>query len=177
MMIFPVGTSGQAIILTNTVLAHFRRHRQNHWWRSEAGGQLFARFDGGRVLVEEATGPRPGDQRGRNFYHPDQRAEQREIDARHRNGFNYVGDWHTHPEPQPVPSASDLASIAESVRRSAHGLGGFILVVVGTEDPPGGLHLSVHDGHSGFRLRPGHGFPAEACPPPGEVRRSRVVWV
>ena len=152
MIRYPIGTSGQSIVLATNVLRHFSKHAQTKWWRSEAGGQLFARFQGKIIRIEEATGPRRGDRRSRTAYHPDKRAEKEEIAEQHRVGLHYVGDWHTHPEAKPTPSPTDLDSIAECVRSSTHNLNGFILIVVGTKKLPDGLHVLIHDGTSGFRL-------------------------
>jgi len=44
----------------------------------------------------------------------------------------------------------DIASISESVRKSTHALNGFLLVIVGQAEPPGGLLVSVHDRFGGF---------------------------
>ena len=44
----------------------------------------------------------------------------------------------------------DIASISESTRKSIHGLNGFVLVIVGQAEPPGGLVVSAHDRHGGF---------------------------
>jgi integrative and conjugative element protein (TIGR02256 family) len=172
-MIFPIGSSGQSIVLTDEVLSHFRSHRQYRWWHKEAGGQLFARFEDGRIIVAKATGPRPSDRRGRTSYHPDKLAERREIVERHRIGLHFVGDWHTHPEMQPTPSAADLQSIADCVRLSSHQLTGFILLVVGTDEPPEGLCLSVHDGHIGVRLSP----IVEKCDVVGRALPSGLHWI
>lgn len=103
-----------------------------------------------RIVVEEATGPRPTDTRARTRYQPDRVTEQREIDERHRIGLHYVGDWHTHPEAIPTLSSLDIASISETVRRSTHSLNGFVLVVVGSSEPPDGLSVSVHDRFGDF---------------------------
>ncbi|WP_374346548.1 Mov34/MPN/PAD-1 family protein [Phenylobacterium sp.] len=168
-MIYPIGASGSRVILAEPVLAHLAGHRQHRFWQSEAGGQLFARLDGGDIVIVEATGPRPSDRRGRNFYRPDKRAEQAEIDARHPRGLHFVGDWHTHPQAHPEPSGSDLASIADAVRRSRHDLNGFVLLIVGTLYPPQGLHVSVHDGVAGYRLAPSPTTRVEPCPPPREM--------
>lgn len=168
-MIYPIGASGSRVILTDPVLAHLSEHRQRRFWQSEAGGQLFARLEEREIVIVEATGPRPSDRRGRSYYRPDKVAEQAEIDTRHAEGLHFVGDWHTHPQPYPEPSGSDLASIADAVRRSRHDLNGFILLIVGTLDPPQGLHLSVHDGEAGYRLAPSPTTRVEACPPPGRL--------
>lgn len=174
-MIYPIGTSGSHLILTEPVLAHLAAHRQRRFWQSEAGGQLFARLDGPDVVIVEATGPRPGDRRGRSFYRPDKAAEQLEIDLRFQDGLHFVGDWHTHPQAYPEPSGSDLASIADAVRRSRHDLNGFVLLVVGTLDLPEGLHVSVHDGERGYRLSPSPVTRVEPCPPPRQASAARPL--
>jgi integrative and conjugative element protein (TIGR02256 family) len=145
MIEYPIGRSGQVLVISEAVLRRFRRHRQRRWYQREAGGQLFARLSGLRIMVEEATGPRRTDRRTRTSYIPDRVAEQREIDSHHPSGLHYIGDWHTHPEKSPSPSGLDIASISESVRKSTHGLNGFVLVIVGQADPPGGLVVSAHD--------------------------------
>ena len=149
---YPIGTSGQVLIFTDPVVAHLRRHRQLRWYQREAGGQLFARFDEGRIVVEEATGPRRTDRRTRTSYVPDRRAEQVEILERHRRGLHYVGDWHSHPETLPGPSRPDTSSIAECAAKSSHDLNGFVLVVVGQAEPPAGFHVSIHNATSAVTI-------------------------
>ena len=149
MLEYPIGSSAQVLVMPEAVVRKFRRYRQKRWYQSEAGGQLFARFSASRIVVEQATGPRRTDRRTRTSYVPDRTAEQREIDSRHAKGLHYVGDWHTHPEPVPGPSSLDIASISESVRKSTHALNGFLLVIVGQAEPPGGLFVSVHDRFGG----------------------------
>ena len=108
---YPIGSSGQSLIFTQRVLDHFLTNRQMRWYEREAGGQLFARFDGKEIIISEATGPRRSDRRGRHSYEPDRVAEQEEIDAIHRAGLHFVGDWHSHPEDVPAPSPRDRDSI------------------------------------------------------------------
>jgi integrative and conjugative element protein (TIGR02256 family) len=151
-IVYPIGTTGQQIILANSVVAHLRRHRQRWWYQKEAGGQLFARLEGDRIQVVDATGPRRTDRRTRTGYHPDRRAEQDEIAERHPKGLHFVGDWHTHPDTKPQPSGRDLASMAECFAKSAHGLNGFLLLIVGTVDLPCGIHASLHDGKAYYVL-------------------------
>ena len=157
MLHYPIGTSGQTLILASKVLDHFDRHRQRKWRQPEAGGQLFASFDGAEILVEEVTGPRPGDRRSRTGYHADRAAEQREIDANYRRGLHYIGDWHTHPTPFPIPSGTDLKTISESVMMSSHSLNGFVLIIVGTNPSPAGIYVLLHNGREGLRLEPERG--------------------
>ena len=148
MIAYSVGASGQVVILTEAAMETFRRHRQKRWYQREAGGQLFARFDGGRIVIEQATGPRASDKRSLVSFHPNRKAEQKEIIDRHRDGLHYVGDWHTHREDIPQASSTDIASIGDCVARSTHDLRAFILIVVGRAEPPDGLHVLIHDGQT-----------------------------
>ncbi|MEX2375432.1 MAG: Mov34/MPN/PAD-1 family protein [Dehalococcoidia bacterium] len=152
MIAFPIGPSGRDLVFVDEVLAHFERYQQVRWWQREAGGQLFARVNNGRIEIVEATGPRPTDRRSRTSYNPDKRAEQQEIDTRFPLGLHFVGDWHTHPEDQPKPSLIDVQSTADSVRRSRHSLHAFALVIVGRGPFPEALHVSVHDGKALYFL-------------------------
>jgi len=154
MIAFPIGVSGQRLIFSPTVLAHFDRHRQTRWWRREAGGQLFARFALPDIQVEEATGPRRSDRRTRNSYSPDRLAEQYEITIRHASDLHFIGDWHTHPEPTPSSSQQDGESMRNLVAESRHVLNAFVLVIVGCNPVPSGLSVSLFDSENEFVLHP-----------------------
>ena len=154
LLYYPVGTSGQTLVLCDEVLKHFAAHRQRLPWQAEAGGQLFARLEAPDICIVEATGPRSTDKRGRTHYHPDRRAEQGEIRERHGHGLHYVGDWHTHPVRQPDASCVDLDNINDCVAKSRHELNGFVLIIVGTACAPKGLRVSVHEGERDHVLHP-----------------------
>ncbi|WP_284319374.1 Mov34/MPN/PAD-1 family protein [Dyella acidisoli] len=146
MIIFAIGNSGQELILHDRVLDHFKRHRQLTSKSAEAGGQLFARFEGYQIHVVEATGPHQEDKRGRFSFLPNRNKEQRDIDNFYRNGLIFIGDWHTHPQDIPVPSVTDIASITDCFRKSQHNLYAFVLIVVGRREAPEGLNISLHNG-------------------------------
>lgn len=154
MLHYPIGSSGQVIILTDEVLRYFMRYRQKLPHQKEAGGQLFARIARNEIHIMEATGPRKTDHRGRTFYHPDRRLEQVEIDIRYELGLHYVGDWHTHPTKYPQASDIDVNNISASVSHSKHSLNGFVLVIVGTAKPPAGIYVSINDGLGNIPLPP-----------------------
>jgi integrative and conjugative element protein (TIGR02256 family) len=154
MMAYPIAASGQRLVFTRAVLDHFNQYRQNGLWEKEAGGQLFARLQLPKIIVEEATGPRVCDRRARFAYRPNRVAEQREITTRYARGLHFVGDWHTHPEPVPKPSSCDIENINEMFSKSAHEMNGFLLVIIGTNPPPSGLFVSVTDGSDVFQLLP-----------------------
>lgn len=145
---------GSTLTITDAVENHLLRHRQVKWLSREAGGQLFASISGSDVLIEEATGPRKTDRRGRWHYLPDRKLENAEIIERYERGLHFVGDWHTHPQDIPSPSTRDIDSIRDCVKRSEHSLNGFILIVVGRLNPPSGMYVSFHDGSKLCVLRP-----------------------
>lgn len=143
---YVVGDSDQSLVISTSVLNHFRKNQQKRWFHKEAGGQLFARLLSDQVVIEKATGPRNSDRRTRTQYVPDVRAEQREIDKSHRDGLHYVGDWHSHPEEIPRPSNDDSVSISDTFIKSKHHLNGFLLIIVGTAPFPSGLYVSLNNG-------------------------------
>lgn len=155
-MIYPIGDSGQRIVFSEEVLAHFDKHRQTRWWHREAGGQLFARFDLPTITIVKATGPRRGDRRTRYSYRPDRRAEQREIAVHHARGLHFIGDWHTHPEDVAVPSWRDEESMREVFAQSVHGLNGFFLVIAGRLALPEGLAVWIYNETSQLKLSMRH---------------------
>lgn len=145
-MRFAIGTSGQWLVIEPEVLRHFDQHRQKRFWQREAGGQLFARFDGDTIWIVEATGPNTGDKRGRTFFEPSRSVQQSEIISQHGRGLHFIGDWHTHAERRPRPSPLDLASMKECFARSTHDLNAFVLIIVGLAVGIEGMHVSLHDG-------------------------------
>ena len=152
---YSIAHSSQTIILTDPILVCFDRHRQVTADSPEAGGQLFARFDGSIIRVERATGPRPSDHRSPTSFIPNRAAERREIRRSFKKGFHYVGDW-----PHPSPSLTDIRSFRDMYRKSRHGLAGFLMVIVGTMPGEDGLYVALCNDHTPRRLmtRPDHGF-------------------
>ena len=146
MLNFRLGDSGQSLTISDAVLKHLSKYRQRRAWSREAGGQLFAEISGTDIVITTITGPRRSDRRSRFAYHPDRRREQAEIDKHFAQALHYVGDWHTHPQPRPTPSSEDLRSMSECVRKSRHRLNSFVLIIVGSDDLPDGLHISLHTG-------------------------------
>lgn len=152
MLTYPIGTSGEILTISRSVLTRFRANRQKYLWQSEAGGQLFARILGRQIHIGSATGPRHSDKRGRFFHQSDRVVDQKEIDERFLRGFHYIGDWHTHPEVRPSPSFRDFRTMSSRVLRSKHPFYGFVFILVGRAPPPWGLNVIAHDGHRAYSL-------------------------
>ena len=154
---YTIGTSGQRLLLTDHVLAHFRRHRQLGGHSKEAGGQLFATFNGKNIQIERATGPRKRDRRDLTFFIPNRLSERREIARHFKAGLHYVGDWHTHPESRPRPSSTDIDSFQDMFHKSRHKLASFVMVIVGTAQPSEGIFVGLCNGYRVDRRDPDPG--------------------
>lgn len=158
------GFNGPCVLITDEALAIIERFRQLGHRDGEAGGQLFAQFDGADTIICEATPPRWLDRRTRYGFLPNRWLERREIHKRYARGLHFVGDWHTHPQPIPHPSRDDVRSMTECYRQSLHDLRAFILIIVGTDPTPKGLYVALV-GASAVRLR--YSSISGAAPPPG----------
>jgi integrative and conjugative element protein (TIGR02256 family) len=130
-----------AIRLAAHCLETLEAHRQRTRFHRENGGQLFARYSDGVLVVEQATCVKGA--RSRFSFHPNRGEEQREIDALFEQGLHYVGDWHTHPEGRPTPSTPDRTKMLEIFQQSKHLLPYMLIVIVGLEPFPAGLFLGA----------------------------------
>lgn len=104
-----------------TALAMIARHIQRDRLATEAGGVLIGRLVAGTddVVIDLATNPSPKDRRGRFFFFRlREHAQDRVNEAWVRSGGTsvYLGEWHTHPEDEPVPSPTDIANWQNIVR-------------------------------------------------------------
>ena len=150
-LLYTSSGGGPRLLIRQAVLVHVGRYRQKSFWSREPGGQLFGRIQDDVWTVDQATGPRRSDFRSRFSFRPNRQAEQREIEERFTAGFHYIGDWHTHPEPSPEPSATDIESMQDMVMASRHELPGFIMMILGTNPSPAGLWISIHYLRGGWR--------------------------
>ena len=109
---------GQELVIERQVMGTFEEHQQLRPRIPEAGGGLIRHVRRQQeIKVTLATGPRPTDIRARHSYKPDRRAEQAEIDYAHKKGLVFLGDWHTHPESLPSPSAGKTSYIQEAFKK------------------------------------------------------------
>ena len=105
----PDGTRLEVSIAAWSIMEGFIQHASD---ATEAGGVLLGRhlLGGSAIVVDAVTTPMAGDRRSRTRFHRAQRRHQAAIDAAwaaSEGTCTYVGEWHTHPEPVPTPSAVD----------------------------------------------------------------------
>lgn len=120
------------VSLLPEVLKHFESNVQTGN-STESGGQLFGTFASPHnVLVSLATGPQKKYHRFRNFLRLDLETDQKEINQFFKQGFHYLGDWHTHPVSNPTPSVRDRNTSKSRFAKSEHELTAMLMVIVGT---------------------------------------------
>lgn len=138
-----LGPDAKRLIFTPKTLQVLYSERQLKPYESESGGQLFGEFANDVVTVTTASTPSPKDQRSRFKFTRLRTTEQAEIDREFSKGLHYLGDWHTHPEPRPIPSSTDQFGAKKLFRTSRHELPNFLMVIVGTSCDPADLYVAL----------------------------------
>lgn len=127
--------SGRIILLQPVLAPTFHTYRQVASKLTEAGGILLGYRRDPHLEVTQVTEPGLRDIRRRMFF--DRRDESHKrfaIEAWNSSGqfLDYVGDWHTHPEPAPSPSLIDRKQWQSFRTNKAENP--MLQVIVGTEE-------------------------------------------
>lgn len=105
-------STGQRLEVSHAAVEAMKSHRQMDPHAPEAGGILLGReLLDGNAVVDLALGPNPSDKRSRFRFHRNRKDAQTQIDAHWTSSggvADYLGEWHTHPEDMPTPSAVDI---------------------------------------------------------------------
>lgn len=102
--------------------------------KPEAGGILLGKAYTDRDEVLNITVPGPEDWRQRFGFIRRKRPAQRAIDTAwetSKGTLIYLGEWHTHPVPRPVPSGTDLRMIKRMLRTTVMEIDYLYLLIVG----------------------------------------------
>jgi integrative and conjugative element protein (TIGR02256 family) len=86
--------------------------------------------------------------------------------------FNYIGEWHTHPAFQPLPSSTDVSAMFDIVDDPEVGVNSAILVIIRFR-LFSGLELSATLFRAGISPQSIH-VEVEGAP---EVRRTIFSWI
>lgn len=119
----------------DSTLQVLESYRQLQPSAKEAGGILLGRHlkNEKDLVIDEVTAPQPEDRRSRfkffrSFAHQNI-ARQRWVDA--QKTCAYIGLWHTHPEPDPTPSATDLRDWKRALLKHSYQGENLYFVIVG----------------------------------------------
>lgn len=128
---------GTVLLIDATPLARMLSFRQTKRNDHEAGGVLLGRhlLEVPHIVVDEVTTPTREDSRLRAFFKRSRAPHQRVIDDRWATSSGtcqYLGEWHTHPEPVPHPSSVDMADWRRRLRTDTFDGDSLLFLIVGT---------------------------------------------
>lgn len=106
---------------------------------SEAGGVLIGRhiLHSSDIVVDAVTVPLKGDRRSRSGFHRHAKGHQAILDRAWAGSGGtsvYLGEWHTHPEPNPTPSSIDMSDWLRRLRSDVVEAPFLFFMIVGQRD-------------------------------------------
>lgn len=123
------------VLFTDHVLTHMYEHAQRRLWQREAGGEIFSSEpDSHGLIINNAMGPNPTDQRHRHAWNPDVKASDRNRQIQFEQCRHAVGLWHTHPEGAPSPSWRDQKTTWEYLDSFEGDRSRYFMVIIGNRD-------------------------------------------
>jgi integrative and conjugative element protein (TIGR02256 family) len=136
-LIFKLSNGGK-MKLTQDVLLLINSCVQRKADMSEAGGTMLGRFikDSKDIVIDQVTQPMKGDRFTRYTFKRLSPLHQQIIDAAWEvsNGTcNYLGEWHTHPEPVPTPSIVDLKDWRRKLKNDVFSSRYLCFLIAGTQ--------------------------------------------
>lgn len=124
------------LYLTADVVRRLQAHRQLDPGSREAGGVLLGRhlLDSDDLIVDDLTEPSRGDRRSWASFFRSMGHQAKALARWHRSGGTcaYLGSWHTHPEPDPKPSGTDIGDWQHALARDRYEGDNLFFAIVGT---------------------------------------------
>jgi integrative and conjugative element protein (TIGR02256 family) len=115
---------------------------------NESGGILLGSiYPRSHVVVEKATRPGLLDKAGRYFFDRSRSRAQRIVNRHWKKSAGlevYLGEWHTHPVADPVPSSRDRRMIRNMFRQTEMEIDFLFLIIVGRNT----IWIGVENGES-----------------------------
>ena len=101
------------VIVQDEVIGIWEKYKQTKNYHNESFGALIGSRDEANKTfwIESCTTPRPQDSATRTGFVMRDSFHQHEVETSFHatNGlWGYIGTWHTHPEPDPIPSSIDI---------------------------------------------------------------------
>lgn len=118
------------IVISTEVANKLLSHRQTNVCSPESAGVLIGERRGIHVVITELSEPSKWDIRSRFMVDRISKHHQKVVDEAFKksNGeWNYLGEWHTHPEDVPTPSMTDHSSWNKHLKSDLP----LILIIVG----------------------------------------------
>lgn len=104
---------------------------------SEGGGILVGRVidESNNIVIDDVSIPMPTDRRSRNRFLRNPTGHQEFFNKKWEESNNscfYLGEWHTHPEPLPVPSSTDLKTWKKLLEKPPQDINILFFIILGT---------------------------------------------
>lgn len=132
------------VSIDNRLYKLFRRHIQNSIKSNESGGILIGNIiDKNDIIIHKITEPNSFDKSSRYGFERDKQIAQIILDFEFSNsgGRNiYLGEWHTHPEKNAIPSGQDKKMILQQFKRNKLNSQTICLIIIGIETSYIGLY-------------------------------------
>ncbi len=157
-----------SLVLEASVASFLMGQAQRGFTSRERIGQLYARdLSGPRVVVDAATRLDPRQSSFARVTFDAQRMAAERM-AQFERGLHFVGLWHTHPEPDPVPSELDRRLAEDHAGAASDMLAGIVFMIVGNLRSSRSLCVWVQESASpsarlGRRLLPMEQVPVETA--------------
>ncbi|MEX5551428.1 CBASS system CD-NTase/cGAS isopeptidase Cap3 [Pseudomonas pergaminensis] len=124
---------GDLLVIMPSALNKLLGYRQLDSFSNEAAGVLIGERRDSHIVVHEISEPGEGDIRRRCYV--DRRGSHHQVIVneafvRSSGRLQYLGEWHTHPEDQPSPSAIDLGTW----RRHLVAQNQMVLLIIGRKE-------------------------------------------
>lgn len=150
-LIYRIPGAAWSLTLPTEAVMRLTSYAQRRWWSKESVGQLYsADLTGGVVQVDGVTKLRSNSSSHTGVWLDIPAANDERVKF-FNQGLHCLGFWHSHPQKVPEPSQDDIAMAADHARASKEVFSGIVFIIVGTEPPPDGLGVWVHDGTTLWR--------------------------
>lgn len=124
--------NGQFVVLMHHIAERLQTYRQLTYSSPESAGVLIGERRGAHIIISDLSVPGDGDIRSR--CRVDRRGAHHQtkvISSFHQSEgtAQYIGEWHTHPEDHPTPSAIDKLSWSKNLDTGST----MVLIIVGRQ--------------------------------------------
>lgn len=142
------------ISISQIIFDELFSYRQKNCFSKESGGMLFTNdLSDSEFEINKITLPGYYDIRRRNFFKLDEKKAKEDIVSLFKEGFHYLGDWHTHNEAVAHPSRTDIRSIHDLFIRSNHTRPFFIMLIIPNKVSIADCFLSAANGKRIFNFK------------------------
>lgn len=116
------------------VQCKFNDCMKNKNFKIESGGILIGTLDHAmnKIIITDVTEPQPGDRQSRFVFKRREKGHQDIMDMLWESSNNtktYLGEWHTHNEPIPIPSCVDKRNWIKIAQRDTNSKWLFFIII------------------------------------------------